>query len=126
MSREMNRKIRLAEIEASARIWNIDTGKGLTLRGHSGYSELGTTNFSPDGKMVISADDNVVRTWDANTGRQLRTSKNIHADTPLSPDKKQYEVEGRAIIAHSPDGKRVITSHYDNDDGWIMRVWALP
>lgn len=88
MSLEMSRKTRLAEAEVSApRIWNLDTGKALSLRGHGGYSESDTTEFSPDGQRIVSTNDNVVRTWDARTGRLLQTSRKTNADT-TPPEKK--------------------------------------
>ena len=86
MSRELLRKERLAETEAAhARILDINTGRVLVLRGHGRYSE---SVFSPDGKKIVSTNDDIVRTWDANTGRLLRTSRKTHADV-LSQDGKE-------------------------------------
>ena len=87
MSREMNRKIQLAETEANARIWDIDTGRGFALRGHGGDGVADTTHFSSDGKRVVSTNGNVIQTWDANTGRLLQTSRKTNTDT-LLPDAK--------------------------------------
>jgi len=108
MSRETNRKNQLAEIEAAnVRIWDINTGKGLALRGHSGRIE--SAAFSPDGKKIVSIDENVTRTWDAHTGRLLSTSKRTNTDV-LLPDEMKDEMEGHTIIARSPDGKKFVTA----------------
>jgi len=113
--REFSRLTQLAEREASnARIWNIDTGNELVLRGYGRDNELIATDFSPDGKRIISTRGNAVRTWDASTGRLLQTSG------------KKLKLQEGNIIARSPDGKRVAVVYYNVDYSNTIRIWTLP
>jgi len=62
--RNQGRQYRLAEIEASALVWNLDTGKRWVLQGHGGAKEAEVTVFSPDGKKVImTRNDGSTRIW---------------------------------------------------------------
>jgi WD40 repeat protein/tetratricopeptide (TPR) repeat protein len=105
------------------------------------------TQFSPDGKRVVTVSTNVVRVWDAQTGQPL-TEPLKHADRVNSA---QFSPEGKRLVTaswdstarvwdartgqplteplkhagavssaqFSPDGKRVVTASYD----YTARVW---
>jgi WD40 repeat protein len=71
---------------------------------------VGNVVWSPDGTLLASVGgflDNVMRVWDATTGRELRTLEG-HVDF----------VNG---AAWSPDGTRLASG---SDDG-TLRVWGI-
>lgn len=55
----------------STRLWDVATGKEIRrFEGHTSY--VHTTQFSPDGKRVLTAGrDSTARVWDIATGEQL-------------------------------------------------------
>lgn len=76
----------------------------IQFRGHS--DELWEAEFSPDGKTIITASaDGTARTWDAATGKQLRSFS-------AGPD-----IVHSAVF--SPDGKLVLTCGADK----TARLW---
>jgi WD40 repeat protein len=105
--------------------------------------------YSPDGAQILSFHDNVVQTWDAQTGKKLlewKTPSEIEV-WRFSPDKtflitaemtgtvsfwnpktgaQLTELKGHTgylfDIAFSPDNTTMATS---SDDGTI-RLWGLP
>ncbi|KAE9394077.1 hypothetical protein BT96DRAFT_886762, partial [Gymnopus androsaceus JB14] len=63
--------------------------------------------FSPDGKRIVSgSDDNLVRIWNAETGR-------------LEGDPLEGHTHWVTSVAFSPDGKRIVSGSYDNS----VRIW---
>jgi WD40 repeat protein len=52
------------------KIWDVKTGALLQAleHGSADYAEIDTIGFSPDGSLVVSADDRAVKMWDAATG----------------------------------------------------------
>ena len=90
------------------RIWDADSGElinGPFRRGNESY--VISVAFSPDGQRVASCshDDNTVRIWDANNGKQLLSLKG-HTDSVQS-------------VTFSTDGKRIASGSMDN----TVRIW---
>ena len=66
--------------------------------------------FSPDGKRIISASgDETIRTWDAQTGKQIGDPLKGHTWPVCS-------------AAFSPDGKHIVSASYDK----TIRIWDFP
>jgi WD40 repeat protein len=78
--------------EKILRVWDLETGQcERELHGHSEWIVF--ASFTPDGKRIVStAVDHTVRTWDVRSGRLL-TSWRLHGDG--------------YVFAISADGKRV-------------------
>jgi len=67
---------------------------------------LNSVAFSPDSHRILTtADDGIVRVWDAGTGEQLRDLVG-HANRVL-------------CATYSPDGKRIASGGFDNN----VRIW---
>ncbi|QRK06707.1 SIR2 family protein [Archangium violaceum] len=81
-------------------------GSTRTLQGHSG--RVTGCAVTPDGRRVVSsADDNTLKVWELETGRELATLQG-HSGP----------VTGCAV---TPDGRRVVSSSDDN----TLKVWEL-
>lgn len=85
----------------TVRIWDGRTGQPLevTFDGHRGT--VRSVAFSPDSLLVISADDEEIWVWDANTG------KPVGAQSIAMPS-----VSG---VAFSADGRRVVAGSWGDD-----------
>ena len=61
-----------ASKDATARIWNVETGEMLTLlTGHS--NSVNSVTFSPNGRRVLTnSSDKTMRLWDAETSQTLK------------------------------------------------------
>jgi len=94
-----------------ARIWTIDSDDPPLVLPHGPTSFVNAVSFSPDGKMVVTGSSDrgggYLRLWDAKTGKLLRRFDG-HEDTVLS-------------VAFSRDGKRLLTSSYDE----TARLWNV-
>jgi WD40 repeat protein len=99
------RRVLTACADGFARVWDLATGRVVTLPlRHS--SEVLQATFSPDGHRILTAGaDDTARVWDAATGQAL---------TP--PLRHRSRV---TCVAFSPDGRRVLTASADG----TARVW---
>jgi WD40 repeat protein len=77
-----------------------------TLEGHS--AAVNCVALSPDGRRAVSAsEDNTLKVWDLETGRELRTLKG-HSDSV-------------AGVAVSPNGQRAVSASWD----YTVKLWDL-
>jgi WD40 repeat protein len=98
-------KLATASSDATARVWDADTGAELlSLRDHEGPT-LGVA-WSPDGSKVATGGyDGALIIWEASTGRRLRAIP-AHKYAVLS-------------VAWSPDGRKLATASDDN----TAKIW---
>ena len=68
--------------------------------------------FSPDGKLLATRDDNIVRLWDANTGKQLQELKG--------------DDEAVLSVEFSPDGKLLATAIFFSRNTRKFWVFSIP
>jgi WD40 repeat protein len=89
------------------KVWNVASGQiARDLQGHNG-NVFGTA-FSTNGTLLASSgDDGMVRLWDIETGRELRSLR--------------HGGEGLAV-AFSPDGTLLASGSYDHQ----VYVWGIP
>lgn len=89
--------------DATARIWDCDTGTPLhTLKGHTSWVLV--VNWSPDGTTVATGSmDNTVRLWDAKTGHPLGAQLKGHTKwiTSLTWEPYHIQTSGRPRLASS-------------------------
>jgi len=110
-----------ASRDQTVRLWNVNSGREIkTLKGHT--DGVGSVSFNPDGKILASASgnhfsmfsgsrDKMVRLWDVNNGREIKTLKghtNWISSVIFSPD-------GKILASASGDGT-IILWNLDLDD----------
>ena len=84
--------------DATARIWNVDSGRMLTLRGHR--DGVTSARFSPDDRLVATASrDGDVRLWDARTGNLVRPVLRVHRG---AVGDARFSDDGRWLISAGP------------------------
>ncbi|MEN6553436.1 MAG: AAA family ATPase, partial [Methanobacterium sp.] len=91
----------------TVRVWDLETGKNLTLKVHKG--EIKMVAVTPDGKKGLSVCgwEGFVRVWDLDTGKNVKTLK-VHEGKVL-------------VVAVTPDGRKAVTGSDDH----TVRVWDL-
>jgi WD40 repeat protein len=108
-----NSTVRLATIgkDGTVKVWEVSTGRELlNLPGTTplvdsyGPQRLA---FSPDGALLASSDNNLVKIWDSASGEVLRTLSGHRAEV--------------WAVAFSRDGKRLATGGIDT----TVQVWEV-
>ena len=63
------------------RVWETTTGKVVFTHPFKGgeNESQGTITYSPDGKLIVTAQDDKIKLWDAKTGHEVRTLVGHHA-----------------------------------------------
>jgi WD40 repeat protein len=87
-------------VTENLRLWDVAAETHRALKGHSGYVE--TLVFSPDGKLLATADGQRVICWDTARGEQLW----------------QARVAPNSSLAFTPDGRTVIASPGPRERSW--------
>jgi serine/threonine protein kinase len=91
------------------REWGAESGQPLMETLNTGDSAMGSTQFSPDGKRIvtISGDgtNSMAQLWDAQSGRPLTEPFQFGTNV--------------TSVQFSPDGKQIVTASSDN----AARVW---
>jgi WD40 repeat protein len=84
--------------DATGRIWNLDSGRVLTLNGHR--DGLTSARFSPDDRLVATASlDHDVRVWNARTGKLVPPVLRAHFGAVRDA---RFSDDGRWIVSAGP------------------------
>lgn len=101
-------------------LWDCMTGKRLAaLNGHTG--QIYSMAWSPASKLLASAaDDGMVRLWDAQAMRAIRTLRTSANASFLSV---AWSPDGRQVVAGTPDGDMV---RWNAQTGAQIATWSSP
>jgi len=78
-----------------------------SFKGRFGYSGISSVAFSPDGKLVLLCNSDIMELLEVNSGRVIRSFKG-HSGAVKS-------------VAFSPDGKLALSGSYDG----TMKLWEV-
>ena len=91
-------------VETEAAFRNATNHNTAILCGHT--RSVNSAAFSPDGKLIASAsDDNTIRIWDVNTGKELKILKG--------------HIYCICSVEFSNNGKHIVSASYDG----TVRIW---
>jgi WD40 repeat protein len=108
------RLLALAHITKTISLLDVATGaKVLTLRGHA--EPVRGLAFSPDGQLIASADNELVKLWDARTGQELRTLSS------MIPSSNFFHA-----VAFSADGQLLVSATRFGIRLWDTRISQDP
>jgi WD40 repeat protein len=109
-----------ASADGTARLWDATTGKALTTLRVQG--ELAGAVPGPGGRRVVTVSGmGRVTLWDPGGGRQLAALDTRPEHGPLDTLCPRL-APAPALVAFSPDGRRVVTALYEAD-GDRARLW---
>ena len=94
--------------DQTARIWQAGSGKLLHTLPHAEEPyAYNSVQFSPDGRLVVTAAGNTAQIWNSHTGRPITVA---------------LKHDGRVnSVRFSPDGKRLVTACLDSS----ARIWDV-
>ena len=103
---------RVKKGSTNVRVWNVESGEQVhVLGGHS--SAIQFSNFSPDGKLIVTADrSDVVQVWNAESGElQCKVAEMAGAmQAEFAPDSRRLLINrGRPGIWDPYTGKRIVS-----------------
>ena len=117
-STQGRKRIVTASWDDKARIWDIETGRQVVLKGHT--NDVIQAHFSPDGRRVVTASlDRTAAIWDAESGKllhRLRGHRGYVSDAVFDPSGGRVATaswDGTARIWNARTGRpiRTITGH---------------
>jgi WD40 repeat protein len=82
--------------ESSAKLWDVTAGRlqaelsgpTIEVRYDTKVAAVTGATFSPDGKIIATQSYDMLRLWEAATGRLIEEFKSLSYVTPFSPDSK--------------------------------------